>query len=213
MCPIRYILPVLLTLGIISAGCTTKQSDQSNDKGEINLVDRSGRKQGPWEIYEDSVLIARGEFTNGKPDGLWTYWYPDGMMKEEGHYKQGEKNGMWVQWYPDGDLMWKGEWKNGTRHIGYPDARAEIKFIGQVPEEGVLVHDSTYRVRIRIINIPSENLFVETSTGTITREEGSELFILKTTHDTSLTLAIGYIPSLEFMDFRNLVTEIDFTIK
>ena len=109
--------------------------------------------------------------------------------------------------------MWKGEWENGTRHIAYPDAKAEITFVGQDLLDNVLTHDSTYRLRIRILNIPVSNLYVEVKNGSITREAESDLFILNISSDTILTMAIGYMPDLEFKNFRNLVREIDFKIR
>ena len=52
-------------------------------------------------IYADTVLIAKGSYIDGNPDGLWTYWYENGQKKEEGNYQHGVKNGMWVEWHPD----------------------------------------------------------------------------------------------------------------
>jgi len=207
------IFRVVLILGFISVGCKTGHPDSTEFKEKINQVDSSGKKQGPWKIYTDTVLIAKGSYVDGKPDGLWTYWYENGQMKEEGNYDQGVKNGMWVEWYSDGALMWKGEWDNGTRHFVEVGAKAEITFIGQDLTDNILTHESTYRIRIRIQNIPVSNIFVEVNTGSITREAESDLFILNTSSDTILTMAIGYIPDLEFKDFRNLVSEIDFKIR
>ena len=164
-------------------------------------------------IYADTVLIARGSYVDGKPDGLWTYWYENGQMKEEGNYQHGVKNGMWVEWYPDGALMWKGQWEKGERHFAYLVNKTEINFIGHDLPDNILTHDSIYRLRFRIQNIPLNNLFVEVSNGSITREEESDLFILYTSSDTILTMAIGYVPDLEFKDFRNLVSVTDFRIR
>lgn len=134
-------LYVLVTMGMMFTGCRAKHSDESALQVEINQVDSSGKKQGPWEIYEDGILIARGTYINGEPDGLWTYWYSNGQLKEEGHYHQGIKSGMWDEWYPDGDLMWKGEWENGKRNIGYPGSKAAITFLEKVPQDNVLTHN------------------------------------------------------------------------
>jgi hypothetical protein len=176
-------------------------------------VDQSGLKQGPWEIYEDSVLISKGSYLDGIPDGLWTSWYKNGQMKEEGHYQEGMKNGMWIEWYQDGEIMWKGEWENGSRKIEHQEYRAKISFIEPTPKDHVLAMDSLYHLRIRIPNIPSSNLFVEVSSGEITRDENSDLYVLRTSSDSMLTLAIGYMPDLDFRDFRNLITEIDFKLR
>jgi hypothetical protein len=198
---------------IISLGCRSEHPDGTKSKGEINQIDRSGRKLGPWKIYADSILIAKGSYLEGEPDGLWTYWYQNGQMKEEGHYHKGVKNGMRVEWYQNGTLMWKGEWENGKRYIGYPYEKAEIKFIGEDPPDNVLNNKSIYHLMIKILNIPVSNLFVEVNNGSITREEESDLFILHTPFDMLLTMVIGYIPDLTFKDLRNLVREVDFKIR
>ncbi len=213
MYPHHIIFCLILIMGMISFGCT---SDNQNGKGsieDVNRVDNSGMKQGPWEIYSDSVLISKGSFVNGKPDGLWTSWYKNGQMKEEGHYKKGVKNGMWVEWYQDGEIMWKGEWENGTRHFEHFGTNAEISFIGADHKDRVLAVDSLYRLKIRIQNIPARNLFVEVSNGQITRDKDPDLFILQTSTDTMFTMAIGFMPDLDFMDFRNLISEIDFKLR
>jgi hypothetical protein len=209
----RLILHTLFILGMISTGCKSKHPDGSEFIGEINQIDGSGKKQGPWKIYTDSILISEGSYVDGEPDGLWTYLYENGQMKEEGNFGQGVKNGMWVEWYSDGGLMWKGEWKDGERHVAYADAKAEVTFISQDLQDSVLTHENTYRLRIRITNIPVSNLFVEVNNGSITREAEFDHFILNTSSDKILTMTIGYMPDLEFKDFRNLVREIDFRIR
>jgi antitoxin component YwqK of YwqJK toxin-antitoxin module len=200
---------MLYIMGVLSFGCT---SCNQNSKG-INQVDNAGMKQGKWEIYSDTVLVARGTYVDGKQDGLWTFWYKNGQMKEEGRYSKGVKNGMWVEWYRDGDIMWKGEWENGSRQIKSRGAKAEITIIGQDHLNHVLAVNSLYRLRIRIQNVPASNLFVEVSNGEITREENTGLYLLRTSSDSMFTMAIGYVPDLNFMDFRNLVSEVDFTLR
>ena len=200
-------------VGLISPGCNSVHQKNTDAAGELNQIDASGARQGPWEIYADSALIARGLYADGKPDGLWTFWHENGQMKQEGHYDRGVKTGTWVEWYPDGDIMWKGEWEHGSRSLMATGAKPEISFIGQDLTERQLAVDTVYHVRIRLQNIPAGNLFIEVSSGEITREGDPDMFTLKTSSDTMFTMAIGFIPDLEFMDFRNLVSEIDFTLR
>jgi hypothetical protein len=208
------ILQLICMLEVISVGCRSVHRDDTESAEAINQFDSNGNKQGPWMIYSDSVLAAKGTYVNGKPAGLWTYYYKNGQIKEEGHYKHGTKDGMWAEWYPDGDIMWKGEWIHGKRQIEYAGTEAKVMVMAQDHPPGhILAADSVYSLKIRIQNIPSGNLFVEVSSGSITREDESDLFILNTSSDTNLTMAVGYIPDLEFKDFRNLVSEIQFKIR
>jgi len=211
----RRIVQLLFIIGMIIFACTSNNQSSNEAQEELNQVDLSGLKQGPWEVYSDTVLLARGSYLDGEPDGLWTRWYKNGQMKEEGHYKKGIKEGMWVEWYQDGEIMWKGEWENGTRHIVDTGAKAEISILGQNQlDDHVLARDSLYRLKIRIQSIPASNLFVEVSSGEITRDENPGFYLLHTsTADTVIILAIGYVPDLNFMDFRNLVSEIEFKMK
>jgi antitoxin component YwqK of YwqJK toxin-antitoxin module len=209
----RIIIHLLFIMGMLSFGCTSNHQNAKEPSGDLNQVDHFGQKQGPWEINTDNVLVARGSYVDGKKDGLWTSWYKNGQMKEEGRYKGGVKYGMWVEWYQDGDIMWKGEWKNGVRQLENLGAKAEISIIGQEHMDDVLAMDSLYRLKIRVLNIPASNLFVEVSSGAIIREEDSGLYTLNTSSDSMFTMAIGYIPDLNFMDFRNLVEEIEFKLK
>jgi hypothetical protein len=207
------IIHLIFIMGMVSFGCTSGNQNGTESSKGVNLVDDAGMKQGPWLIYRDTVLIARGSYSDNKPEGLWTYWYENGQMKEEGHYEAGVKNGIWVEWYQDGQIMWKGEWNNGTRQIENTGARAELLFTGADHSDHVLAADSLYRLKIRVLNIPSSNLFVEVSSGTITKVEDSDLFVLETSSDSMFTMAIGYMPDLNFMDFRNLISEIDFKLQ
>lgn len=208
----RMIVILLLAMGIVSTGCTTNQNGKKTPD-EMNQLNQAGLKEGPWEIYQGSVLISKGSYVNGLPEGLWTSWYKNGQMKEEGHYKEGRKTGMWVEWYEDGEIMWKGVWENGRRQIEHLQNKANVSFIGHELTDHVLAVDSLYHLRIRIQNIPASNLFVEVSSGEIYQEEDSDLFILKTSSDTMFTMAIGYIPDLDFKDFRNLISELEFKLK
>lgn len=202
-----------ILIGVVSFSCISNKQNPDQASVIINQEDENGNRVGPWEIYDGEALVARGSYEAGEPDGLWTYWYPNGEMKAEGHFEQGIKSGMWVEWYNDGVVMWKGEWENGTRQIDYAGAAAEVMFPGQEEMKGVLAVDSVYHVRIRIQNIPAGNLFVEVSSGQITRENDTDLFILETPSDSAITMAIGYIPDLNFRDFRNLVSEIKFNLE
>jgi hypothetical protein len=208
----RMILQSFFILSLVCLGCSHTRSDRESADA-LNQTDPSGLKQGPWEIYSDSVLVGKGSYVDGQQEGLWTYWYRSGQMKAEGQYRGGVKDGMWIEWYRDGDIMWKGEWSEGERHVDYSGANVEVSFIGQDHPEHILAADSLYRLRIRIQNIPSSYLFVEVSAGEITREEETGIYHLKTSSDSMFTMAIGYVPDLEFTDFRNLVTEIDFRIE
>ena len=210
MRPYHLILSHSLIVFFLLTGCKSRETYTVNR----NESDRSGLalEDGTYKEYSDSVLVARGKYKNGKPDGIWTYWYTNGQMKAEGHYKNGLKNGMWIQWYDDGAIMWKGEWEMGTRTIQIPRTEAELKFLGNGDEEGVLRRDSVYHFQIRIPNIPADLLFIEGENGMITPEKKPDRFQCIPTSGPSMKIVVGYYPDTTFRDFRNLVREYEFTV-
>lgn len=197
---------------IVATGCKNSTADHPASTDRNHQEADSSVINGTWEKYEDSVLVARGSYKNGKKTGNWTYWYPNGQIREEGHFRKGEKDGMWVQWYKDGEVMWKGVWDMGERKIDPHDAEPEIEFPAAKPEGSVLNSDSTYLIQIRIPNVPPDFLFVEVSTGKITRTGTPDQFVFHPSGDGLVTLLIGYYPDKDFKDFRNLVAEREFTI-
>lgn len=199
--------------GLIITGCDSGKQNAGKTADAANLLDRSGSRHGYWELTADSVPVARGNYDHGRQEGLWTYYYRNGHMKEEGHYKNGVKDGIWVEWYPDGEIMWKGEWVQGTRRIEQKEAYPRLTFMDHGVPGHILSRDTIYDLRIRISNVPISHLFVEVNNGTISRVDHSDHFVLHTSTDSVLTLAVGYIPDLQFEDFRNLVREYNFQLK
>ena len=129
--------------GMLFFGCTSSHHNLKELSGELNQVDGSGIKQHPWESYADTVLISKAAFVDGKPDGLWTYWYWNGQMKEEGRFNAGVKEA----------FGW-----NGIRMevlCGQVDGKmVQVLFSGQDHPDHILARDSLYALKIRIQNIP-----------------------------------------------------------
>jgi antitoxin component YwqK of YwqJK toxin-antitoxin module len=48
-----------------------------------NKVDEKGRKQGPWKKMapDGKTVIYEGKFIDDKPEGKFTYYYPNGKVK------------------------------------------------------------------------------------------------------------------------------------
>ena len=210
MRPYHLILCHSLIIIFILTGCKSGKpnSGDGNGSDKTELV----QEDGTYKEYKDSALVARGKYENGKPEGLWTYWYTNGQMKAEGHYTNGLKNGMWIEWYDDGAIMWKGEWNMGSRTIQIPRLDPELKFLGDTNEESVLKRDSVYNFQIRIPNIPAELLFIEGENGIIRSDKKPDRFICIPSAGTSMKIIVGYYPDTAFRDFRNLVREYEFRV-
>lgn len=87
------------------------------------------REEGFWKGLEDGMaveysdtgtVISKGEYINGKKEGIW--FYEMGDHWEEGEYIEGRRNGEWVWEYGNGKTKFKGTFINGDphgRHIYY----------------------------------------------------------------------------------------------
>jgi len=209
----RIIVYLMFILSIIYAGCNTGNQKNTGSTDTESPMEDSATVKGAYEEYDDSVLIARGSFTDSLKDGLWTFWYKNGHLKAEGNYERGVKEGMWVEYYPDGTVMWKGEWENGERRILDPEGEMDIKFTGIVPQDDILDRNTLYHIQIRVTNVPSDLLFLEARGGEIRLMEAPDIYELKSTGDSVVTLSIGYIPDINNKDFRNLVRELRFMVE
>ena len=47
----------------------------------INQVDATGKKQGLWKKYDGTVLVSKGTYKDGYPEGEFTYYYENGSVK------------------------------------------------------------------------------------------------------------------------------------
>ncbi|MFI5356070.1 MAG: toxin-antitoxin system YwqK family antitoxin [Opitutales bacterium] len=76
----------------------------------------NGVYQGPVEIWSTPLTReAAGNFHNGKPDGVWTFWDREGLKIAEITYRDGTFNGTVTMW-------------NDTE--AGPEARGKLKFRG-----------------------------------------------------------------------------------
>ncbi|HTL81465.1 MAG TPA: toxin-antitoxin system YwqK family antitoxin [Bacteroidia bacterium] len=82
----------------------------------------TGERTGVWKhtYIPGGQQRFEGNYTNGQPDGKFTYWYDNGRVWQEGKYVYGRKDGDWKYFDEDG-LM--------TLTITYKDG-VEVKFDG-----------------------------------------------------------------------------------
>ena len=54
-------------------------------------------------------------YRDGKPHGIWIWWYENKQKKEFRFYENGEPQGLWTYWYKDG-TKWAGFYKKEKKH-------------------------------------------------------------------------------------------------
>ena len=60
-------------------------------------------------------MSSKGNFKDGKEEGLWKEYYDNGQVFEEIPYKDGKKEGMWRRYYyRNGQLETEGKFKYGN---------------------------------------------------------------------------------------------------
>jgi len=78
---------------------------------QINQYDMEGNKQGYWEEY-DGDNMEKGNYVDGKEEGLWETYYSNGNLMYKGPYKNGLKDGIWELYWFNGKLAEKGSYVN-----------------------------------------------------------------------------------------------------
>ncbi len=68
------------------------------------LFDAAGRRTGEWKLYDVYLeyFYAIGNYSEGKLDGKWTYYYPDGTLEMVGYFNRDKPDREWVWYYQTG---------------------------------------------------------------------------------------------------------------
>lgn len=74
-----------------------------------------GVQTGKWTQSSqlDGKLIFEGSYSDGKPDGKHTWFFPGGSKRVEGRYSMGIKEGDWKYYYEDGSISIIITYRNG----------------------------------------------------------------------------------------------------
>ena len=109
------VLPLLLIVG-----CSKEPINYETTLVERESVfytqDTNEPYSGPvFSLYEDEKKKEEGTYKDGKPDGLWTYWYNDGQKKGELTFKDGKLHGTQINWYRNGQKEYEWNYKDGER--------------------------------------------------------------------------------------------------
>lgn len=84
--------------------------DQSRSTGEM----LDGKPHGVWHYwYASGQREKTGTYQNGVEDGQWTYWYENGQKMKSGPYRAGKLDGKWTFWFDDGQKEKEGQYENG----------------------------------------------------------------------------------------------------
>jgi len=87
-----------------------------NNGGMISSHEFSnGKFNGKWKFfYPNGQLETKGNFDNGLRIGVWNYYHENGKKSQVSTYLNGEKHGVWKVYDENGNLKEKHEWKDGV---------------------------------------------------------------------------------------------------
>ncbi len=65
----------------------------------------NGTPHGPDKTWDElGKLRQAGQYTQGKREGLWFFYFRSGRKKASGAYKNGLKQGRWTAWKKSGSV-------------------------------------------------------------------------------------------------------------
>ena len=78
---------------------------------------KDGKENGLWEWYsENGKLEKKGNYKEGlREDGLWEFYYKNGQLSSKGNWKDNNPDGVWVNFNQDGSLKKTETWKDGVK--------------------------------------------------------------------------------------------------
>ena len=97
----------------------TKLEHREMKDGSI-LLFQHGEKNSftGWrkQVRETGEFRSLEEYKNGKPHGLYIYWWKNGVKAEEKNFHDGISHGLWESWYPNGQKQLEQSVENGKLH-------------------------------------------------------------------------------------------------
>jgi antitoxin component YwqK of YwqJK toxin-antitoxin module len=88
------------------------------------------QRQGPFvSFFPSGKLLARGEYAEGNPEGLWTTYHESGQVLSQGSYVHGIRDGQWKFGRDDGKPVLEEGLSAGTRvsWIDYEYEKGELR--------------------------------------------------------------------------------------
>ncbi|WP_185957600.1 toxin-antitoxin system YwqK family antitoxin [Saccharicrinis carchari] len=99
----------MLTLHV-EGGSSNTQKDREG-KGQVNMTDAVGMKQGHWIIEKNGVVVEEGRYVDNRKEGVWKAYFKNNILKYEITFTAGEARGEARFYYEDGTLRESGNWQ------------------------------------------------------------------------------------------------------
>ena len=91
---------------------------------------KNGKKDGLFVGWRYGTKLYEENYKDGKKDGLFVRWNYNGQKKSEENYKDGKMDGLFTRWYENGQKQMETNYKNG-RKVGlwnywYPNGQKKL---------------------------------------------------------------------------------------
>lgn len=111
-----------------SDGMKWFEENFGNEAGHKELLRKLQTHNSSWSVwviekfklsflhetfYPDGKMRYRGNYKDGKHDGLYEGFYPDGKTSYRGNYKDGKRDGLHEEFYEDGRIKYRVNYKDG----------------------------------------------------------------------------------------------------
>ena len=118
------------------------ESDYIEEENDIVLYKGEPYNGEMFFNYENGQLEEKGNYKDGKPDGLFETYYENGQLTFKGNFKDGEKDGLFEEYYENGQLSVKvnfkdGKW-DGLYELYYENGQLKLK---QNYKDGELINN------------------------------------------------------------------------
>ena len=109
------ILVILSLIVLVSCSPAEVPSEKLVERGGITYLINS---QTPFSgrsvsYHENGQLKEKGNFKDGRKEGLWENYYENGQLTIKGNYKDEKEDGLWEQYHENGQLASKGNLRDG----------------------------------------------------------------------------------------------------
>ncbi|MCB0400603.1 MAG: hypothetical protein KDD41_00820 [Flavobacteriales bacterium] len=83
----------------------------------VGLIDEAGKRQGYWEEYylnPEGQLKSKGSYKDGEKIDEWEYYFADNQLQQIGKYnKNGKPHGLWKWYFESGKLLREENFRKG----------------------------------------------------------------------------------------------------
>jgi len=106
---IKYSSGLKMIISALLMLCFTISYSQTQS---INQTDANGKKQGLWKKLDGSLLVSKGTYKDGYPEGEFTYYYENGTQKGVSIFSEKAQKVSSIAFYRSGVKMSEGNYIN-----------------------------------------------------------------------------------------------------